>query len=62
MYVFITARTFWDFTNTYIFKKPGTSYLNFSSFSLKQWEKGKTLTENYIPFHSILDIIKPSIS
>ena len=27
-----------------------TDYFNFPSFGLKQWNKGKTTTENHIPF------------
>ena len=49
MYVSITARTLGDFANTY-FSEPGTIYFNFYSFGLKQWNNGKTITENYIPF------------
>ena len=51
MYVFITnCKNFLGFYKRLFLGKPGTGYLNFSSCGLKQWNKGKTMTENHIPF------------
>ena len=43
-------KNFLEFYKTPISQKPDTGYFNFSSFKLKQRNKGKTTTEKYSPF------------
>ena len=47
---FHNCKNFLGFYEHLFLGKTGTSYCNFSSFRLKQWNKGETITANYIPF------------
>ena len=43
------CKNFLRFYKHLFLRKPDIGYFNFSSFGLKQWNKAKTITENYIP-------------